>query len=97
METNENNAQALYGVIFETIAALKREENPMDLARAKAISGAVQTAVNLAKVQVDHMKATKNNYASFFDDEKDISLPPGQQSLAELAAQTSVTTHRLRG
>ena len=43
-----NNAIALYGVIFETIAALKNKENPMDLARAKAISGAVQTAVNLA-------------------------------------------------
>ena len=92
-----NNASALYGVIFETIAALKRDKDPMDLARAKAISGAVQTAVNLAKVEVDHMKATKSNHVPFFDDKKTNELPPGQQSLAELAAQTSVKTHRMRG
>ena len=92
-----NNAIALYGVIFETIAALKNKENPMDLARAKAISGAVQTAVNLAKVEVDHMKATKSNHVPFFDDKKTNELPPGNQSLAELAAQTGVKTHRLRG
>ena len=92
-----NNAIALYGVIFETIEALKRDKDPMDLARAKAISGAVQTAVNLAKVEVDHMKATKSNHVPFFDDKKTNELPPGQKSLAELAAQTNVKTHRLRG
>ncbi len=92
-----NNAIALYGVIFETIEALKRDKDPMDLARAKAISGAVQTAVNLAKVEVDHMKATKSNHVPFFDDKKTNELPPGKQSLAELAAQTRVKTHRLRG
>ena len=95
METN--NASALYSVIFETITALKRDKDPMDLARAKAISGAVQTAVNLAKVEVDHMKATKSNHVPFFDDKKTNELPPGKQSLAELAAQTSVKTHRVRG
>ena len=95
METN--NAIALYGVIFETITALKDKENPMDLARAKAISGAVQTAVNLAKVEVDHMKATKSNHVPFFDDKKTNELPPERQSIAELAAQTNIKTHRLRG
>lgn len=95
----ENNVYGLYGTIFETIAALKNKENPMDLARAKAISGAVQTAVNLAKVQVDYMKITKNDHASFFDDQKTDEkpeLPPGM-SLAELAAKTGVKTHRIRG
>ncbi len=73
-----NNAETLYETIFQTIAALKNKEEPMDLARARAISEAVQTAVNLAKVEVDHVKATNGNGASFFQAEQ-LKLAPGQQ------------------
>lgn len=82
-----NNAEALYNTIFETISALKDKKDPMDLARAKAISGAVQTAVNLAKVEVDHMRATNGSGASFFD-VKNGDLPIG--------VQPKVITHRLK-
>lgn len=84
----EINANSLYEIIFETISALKSKTDPMDLARAKAISGAVQTAVNLAKVEVDHMRATNGNGASFFSAQPK-KLPQG--------AQPKVITHRLGG
>lgn len=80
-----NNAASLYDTIFKTIEALKDKENPMDLARAKAISEAVQTAVNLAKVEVDHVKVTQGASASFFQCDK-LSL-----------VQPKITQHFLKG
>ena len=82
-----NNAATLYDTIFDTIKALKSKTEPMDLDRAKAISGAVQTAVNLAKVEVDHMRATNGNGASFFNAEPANKLTNG--------AHPKVITHRL--
>jgi hypothetical protein len=80
----ENNADALYTTIFETIAALKDKNAPMDLDRAKTISSVIQTAVNLAKVEVDHIKATSGNVASFFNVEP-----------KAIGKQPKVITHRL--
>ena len=85
----ENNADALYTTIFETIAALKDKKEPMDLDRARAISGAIQTAVNLAKVEVDHIRATSGNGTSFFNVASKNVLPIG--------TQPKVITHRLGG
>jgi hypothetical protein len=42
--------------LFETLEALKDNDAPMDLARAKAISDVAQTIVNSAKVEVDLLK-----------------------------------------
>lgn len=44
--------------LFDTLAALRDEENPMDIDRAKAISDVAQTIINTAKVEVDFMRAT---------------------------------------
>jgi len=44
--------------LFDTLAALRDEKNPMDIDRAKAISDVAQTIINTAKVEVEFMKAT---------------------------------------
>ncbi|GGK08847.1 hypothetical protein [Luteimonas terricola] len=52
----KNKIEDLRDHLFETIEALKCEEKPMDLARAKAISEVAQTIINSAKVEVDAMR-----------------------------------------
>lgn len=40
----------------ETLDALLDKDNPMDLDRAKTVAGVAQVMINIAKVEVDHMK-----------------------------------------
>ena len=44
--------------LFETLAALKDEETPMDLDRARAIASVGKVIVESAKVEVDFLKVT---------------------------------------
>jgi len=44
--------------LFETIEALKDEEKPLDLARARAIADVARVVVDSAKVEVDFLKTT---------------------------------------
>ena len=53
----KNKISDLRDHLFETIEALKDKDQPMDLARAKAISDVAQTIINVAKVEVDMVKA----------------------------------------
>jgi len=42
--------------LFETIEKLKDDEKPLDLERARAISGVAQTIINSAKVEVQYLR-----------------------------------------
>jgi hypothetical protein len=44
--------------LFETLEALKDEDKPMDLDRAKAISTVALTLIETAKVEVKFLQAT---------------------------------------
>lgn len=44
--------------LFETLEALKDEEKPMDLDRAKAIADVARVIVDSAKVEVGFLKVT---------------------------------------
>lgn len=57
----KNKINDLRDHLFETLEALKDTENPMDLDRARVISGVAQTLVNIAKVEVDLVKAVGGN------------------------------------
>ena len=75
--------------LFETLQALRDKEQPMDIARARAISEVAQTVINSAKAEVDYVRAT----------EKRGSLPvfePGVARPALPAGVTVVRTHRLK-
>lgn len=45
-------------VLFETIEALKDEEKPMDLARARAVADVARVVVDSAKVEVRFLEVT---------------------------------------
>ncbi len=54
--------------LFEVMEALKDEEKPMDIARAKAVVDAAQAIVNSAKVEVEFLNAIDASEATdFFD------------------------------
>ena len=80
-----NTIETLRNHLFETLAALRDKEKPMDIERAKAISEVAQVIVNSAKVEVDHAKVTGSKGSGFL--EKDQQLPPGI---------TGTTLHKIR-
>lgn len=43
--------------LFATMTALRDKDNPMDIARAKAVADVAQTVINSAKVEVDMINA----------------------------------------
>ncbi len=53
----KNKLSDLRDHLFETLEALKDEEGPMELDRARAISTVAQTIIDTAKVEVDLLKA----------------------------------------
>ncbi len=52
----KNRMQDLRNHLFETLEALKDEENPMEVSRAKAIAEVASVLIETAKVEVDYMK-----------------------------------------
>jgi hypothetical protein len=54
----KNKIEDLRNHLFETLEALKDDEKPMDLARAKAIADVARVIVESAKVEVEFLKAT---------------------------------------
>jgi hypothetical protein len=44
--------------LFETLEALRDDEKPMDIARAKAVADVAKTIIDTGKLEVDFMKAT---------------------------------------
>lgn len=53
----KNKINDLRDHLFETLEALKDPDKPMDLERAHAVSQIAQNLINLAKVEVDLVKA----------------------------------------
>ena len=73
---SENTVQDLRKHLFDTIQALKDPANPMDIARAKAISNAAQVVVNSVKVEIDYMKLTGRDGTGFIPELEDQSKKP---------------------
>lgn len=64
----KNKISDLRNHLFETLEALKDDEKPMELARAKAISEVAQTIINSAKVEIEFMEVTgEAEQTEFFD------------------------------
>lgn len=76
----KNRIDDLRNHLFETLEALKDEDNPMDLARARAVADVAKVIVESAKVEVDFLKVTgavrSTNFLPIGDDEP--PLTPGR-------------------
>jgi hypothetical protein len=54
----KNKIEDLRNHLFETLEALKDKDEPMDIARAKAVVDVAKAIVDTAKVEVDYMRVT---------------------------------------
>jgi hypothetical protein len=61
-----NKIQDLRNHLFETLEALKDEDNPMDIDRAKAIASVSQAIINSAKIEIDYIRITGNEGSTEF-------------------------------
>jgi hypothetical protein len=86
-----NDINALRQHLFDTLAALKDKEKPMDIDRAKAISDVAQVIINSAKVEVEYAKATGATGSSFLGLD---SVKPPQGALP--SGITGITRHVLK-
>lgn len=54
----KNKIEDLRNHLFETLEALKDKDEPMDIARAKAVADVAKVIVETAKVEVNYMRVT---------------------------------------
>lgn len=66
MANTRNKLTDLRNHLFEVMEALKDEDKPMELARAKAISEVAQTIINSAKVEVEFLNVMNADSGSEF-------------------------------
>lgn len=62
----KNKMTDLRNHLFEVMEALKDEEKPMDLARARAVSDVAQTIINSAKVEIEFLEIMNCDAGSEF-------------------------------
>lgn len=62
-------------MLMDTLADLRRTENPLPIERAKAIAEVATVIVNSARVEVEYLRVTQQRRGQFFE-----ALPaPGSQ------------------
>lgn len=81
--------------LFATIEALRDKENPMDVARAKAISEVARQVIDSAKVEVEHMKVSGDLEGTRFIP-SNRALPAGQPAEPGNGI-AGVTRHLIQG
>lgn len=62
----KNKIEDLRNHLFETLEALKDEDKPMDIKRAKAVADVARVIVESAKVEVEFLKASGERSGSGF-------------------------------
>lgn len=76
----KNKIDDLRNHLFETLEALKDDEKPMDLDRARAIADVAKVIVDSAKVEVNFLKVTGAMRSTGF-------LPDGEEQTVPISRQ----------
>ncbi len=78
-----NKIEDLRDHLFEALEALKDEEKPMDLGRAKAIADVARAVIESAKVEVDFLRVTGGlKCTGFLPEDKGEEEPGSRPRLA---------------
>lgn len=82
----KNKINDLRDHLFETLEALKDPDKPMELDRAKAITEVAQALINVAKVEVELVKAVGGSApgGGFFNLPEETRELPGDERLRRL-------------
>lgn len=81
----KNKITDLRDHLFATLEALRDEEKPMEVERAKAIADVARVVVDSAKVEVAFMEATGANGSGFIPEER-TRLEQAKEVRREIAA-----------
>ena len=100
----------LRDMMFQTLQALKDNEQPMEIERALAMKEVAQVIVNSAKVEVEHMRISGGAGSGFIPvqsvDRKQPLLPGdsmtvatqgGSKTITQLPNGATVTRHKMGG
>ncbi len=71
----KNKIEDLRNHLFETLEALKDEEKPMDLDRAKTIAEVAKVIVDTSKAEVEYIKAAGARTTAGFGPEEKFERP----------------------
>jgi len=71
----KNKISDLRDHLFETLEALKDDEKPMDIERARAVADVARVIVDSAKVEVDMLKVTGGIKGTGFLPDEETSEP----------------------
>ena len=84
-----NDIADLRAHLFDTLAALKCADKPMDLDRAKTIAAVAQVVINSAKAEIDFLRLRGEGCqgTGFIPEEKQIEAP-GTPRLVKGQAQS---------
>lgn len=63
----KNKIEDLRNHLFATLEALRDDENPMDIERAKAVASVAQVIVDSAKAENDFIKLTGSDGSGFIE------------------------------
>jgi hypothetical protein len=81
----KNRIEDLRNHLFETLEALKDDEKPMDLDRARAVADVARVIVDSAKVEVEFAKVT-NEATGEFPGSSFLPAPPKDDTPQPLTA-----------
>lgn len=99
MTTDNNTLNDVRSEMMATLRALRDRENPMDLDRAKTMATIANVLVDTAKVEVDYLKVTGQNFSGFMN-EPELQQLSGPKPSGDGGAGngiTSIVRHRLAG
>lgn len=99
MTTTQPHIDAVRQSLLATLADLRDKENPMDVARARAVAEVATVLVNTAKVEIDYLRATGQDRSTFLEIPPDDAVAHlGNTPASPLPSGiTNITRHRLRG
>lgn len=98
-----NDSTELRDILFATLRDLRKDKDPMDIERAKTISQVAQTAIGLAKVEIDHMKvigvATNSSFLPApiqptTTGKLQVIAPPSPTGVVDQIIAANVTRHK---
>lgn len=81
--------------LMQTLTALRDREAPMEPDRARAIAQVAGVLVDTARVEVDYIKATKQDRAGFLEEPATPLLPTAHNPFPEAGNVSNRYVHRL--
>lgn len=79
----QNKIEDLRNHLFATLEALRDEDKPMELERAKTIAAVAQTIINSAKVECEYIELTGQKGSGFIPHEEIVPNKPALPRLVK--------------